>query len=122
LENWMVAVVFALLVLVSLSFLFWGASGMIVYFFPSLAVRAYRKVLLHYVYVTAACYGGFIGYMLVNSYLLQATVLAAGSLLLAALSLYVPTFRRHSLLTPLAWSVGCIAWSLMAPVPARFPF
>ncbi|MCD1258266.1 hypothetical protein B5M42_005350 [Paenibacillus athensensis] len=115
-------VLFALLVFVSLSFLLWGASGVIAYVFPSLTVRAYRKVFMHYAYVTAAFYGGFIGYMLVNAYMLQATLLAAGALLLFLLSFYVPAFRRKSLLTPLLWGVLCIVWTLIEPIPVKFPF
>lgn len=113
-----VAFVFIILVL-----LVGGISGILIYFFPSLTFRAYRRILIDITYITAAFYGVMVAWSVRETqYFLQNNVLLFGSLLLFVLSPFSLTLRRHTFLIPVIWSIICLVWVLLKPIPTSVPF
>jgi hypothetical protein len=98
----------------------WGVTGMLIYFFPSLTYRAYRRILIDITFITSFFFGIMLSWSIHEGvYHLQNHALIMGSILLFALSPFSVLIRRKAILVATIWCLICFIWVLIAPIPSE---
>jgi hypothetical protein len=106
------------IVFISITAIAWGLTGMLIYFFPSLTFRAYRRIFIDITYITAAFFGVMIWWSIQQAdYHLQSYILIVGSLIIFILSPFFATVRRKAIYFTIAWCLICLVWVFVSPIP-----
>lgn len=96
----------------------WGFTGIVSNFFSSLTFRAYRKLLLDNTFITSIAIGLILQIAMYRTeYILQLPILIIGSIVIFILSFFVITVRNKSKVLPALWSIICVAWAILLPIP-----
>ncbi|WP_202079831.1 hypothetical protein [Caldalkalibacillus salinus] len=103
----------------SVTALVYGVSGWLIYFFPSLTYRAYRRIFIEITAVTSASFA-IIYYLAIEhvqeGYPLQNTILPIGALLLFFTTFFSTWVRRKIVLVTAIWGAVCMIWSYFWPM------
>lgn len=117
LSMFIITLIWVLLTFAVISSIVWGVTGVLTHFFPSLAFRAYRRILLHITYVTSFALGVILQIIILETGpILQAYVLVTGSILIFSLSFLTVIIRRKTMLITSIWCLVCIAWGFWFPI------